>query len=1117
MTDSQQNTWKLIENYFETHSIVEDQISSFNHFLLYGIQEVIDNELPIITETSDYNKYEIKFGNVYVSNPILNGKTPLYPRVARITDLNYSGTILCNIIETLYDPTGAIIKQQMYNRVKIAEIPIMLKSCRCNLYKFGKNDIINQGECLQDPGGYFIIKGNERVLVSQIRNNYNQIIIQKCQKDNVSYIAKMRSMSEQTSHSVSILFRMNNENNTIDITIPYVSNSFPLGILFKAYGYKNEDIRQLLSLGTSESDTYIENIIRESYLIKNSEDALNHISKLCKNILDSNRKIEYAKQIIFQELFPHLGILSSTKQKVLLLAMIAKKLISTHLGHRVIDNKDDIKFKRIETCGTLCKELFKTLFKKFLNIIKTNISKKKIYFDINNIISKIKVITVGLKYSFSTGNWGAQKNSYVRLGVSQVMSRMNYHSTISHMKRINIPIGKESKNKLIRQIHPSQLGYICPSETPEGASSGIVLNFSIFTRVTNQIPTFLVISIIKNNLKYTSVDDIDLNQLKTMTAIYLNGILIGFVQCEDEFITKFKLLRRREYIDKNISISYNPIDDEICIFSDAGRVNRPLFRVDEYPSESTDWNHLIKIGSLEYIDAFEIENMTVAMDKNDLSRWNCDYMEIHPCSILGVIANIIPFPDHTQSPRVIYQSNMGKQALGIYSLSYQLRTDTISYTMTYPQKPIVSTKFSKIIKCNDMPCGINAIVAIMTYTGFNQEDSIIMNQSSIDKGLFHINMYKTISVHENKNNFYISEQISIPPENSIGISDNDPKYFKRKYNNYSFLGPDGVIISRYKNGSSVYVKKGDVIVGKVKKTTLKNEGIDTYVDCSTAIKSGEEGFIDKVFVNVYQGIKIVKVVIRQSKIPEVGDKFASRAGQKGTVGGVYRQEDMPFNSEGICPDIIINPHAIPSRMTVNQLMECVLGKTCALEGIEYGDATPFMDIKDRALNICNMLEKAGMKHMNNTGHYYNKYGWETLYNGFTGERIKAKIFMGPTYYQRLKHMVSNKIHSRSYGHVTTLCRQPLDGRSRDGGLRFGEMEKDCMISHGCSEFIKDRLFYSSDPFKVDICLSCGNILNSVNECLICKEESNITEINIPYTSKLLFQELNAMGIKVKLS
>jgi DNA-directed RNA polymerase II subunit RPB2 len=337
------------------------------------------------------------------------------------------------------------------------------------------------------------------------------------------------------------------------------------------------------------------------------------------------------------------------------------------------------------------------------------------------------------------------------------------------------------------------------------------------------------------------------------------------------------------------------------------------------------------------------------------------------------------------------------------------------------------------------------------------------------------------------------------------VKPGQPGYFKRKNGNYSLLDENGIIRQRANGdrGPCIRVKKGDVIIGKVVVTSSKT-GDETIVDASRIVQSGEEGIIDRVHTMITpNGYRLVKVVIRKSRVPTLGDKVASRAAQKGTIGRIYHESEMPFSQNGIVPDIIINPLCMPSRMTVNQLIECVMGKECTMSGT-YGDATPFTnDSKNVAEKVTEMLGEHGME----------KHGWEDLYCGFSGEPIEAKIFMGPTYYQRLKHMVDDKMHARAKGHVTMMTRQPTEGRSRDGGLRFGEMERDCMIAHGASRFLKERLFDVSDPFQVPFCNKCGIIPTTATECQACKDDQ-VTMCNFPFASKLLVQELNAMCMRV---
>lgn len=1238
----EEQTWKIIGNFFDKHGLVHHQLDSFNDYINNGIQNVINDEAKIEIETST-GKYVISFGSVHVTSPGVieedRNLKLIFPAEARDRDLNYDAAICCDITESTYDLEGKCVEKNIHTRVPIGRTPVMVLSDICNLKKLSLADRIKQGECEKDCGGYFVIKGNERVIVAQLRGNYNQVIVlhQKGsdkktasqgkpvkKKKKFSHIAEIRSMSEQTGHSVSLQVMIGDR--SVVFSLPYIKELIPVGIVFKALGFcEDKEIIDFIGIDSPDCGLYMRIILRDSYFIRNKEEALKYIGQYSMHIIPKEKRVDYAWQVVESELFPHLGICTSVKEKALFLGHMVKKLLATKIGLRSPDDRDNLANKRIETCGILCTELFRTLYKKFLSTIKLQMEKKKTRLDALSIISKLNTITTGLKHSFSTGNWGVQKNAYIRTGVSQVMSRMTFGATLSHTRRIVIPIGKEGKNTQIRQIHASQFGYICPHETPEGQPAGIVLNFSLLARVTKKISTSLVKEVIEDSDYIINGNDVKLEAIKSSTYVFLNGILIGMTEDPTSLVTEIQTLRKQRRLDYDVSVTYDMIDDEVRVFSDSGRASRPLFTVGDNGLNITKkngykWDKLVRKGLIEYVDCAEIENYVIAMDQKHLNSWKNDYMEIHPSMMLGVMGSIIPFSDHSPSPRncyqclesnepvlmadnswknikdivkgdkvvtvdpnnydlsvttvinhyskmntkpiiqittetgriikctedhllltpegwkeakdanmicvmpsynkgnfqwyeylkyceyetsktvkkdikeyqewiknkiikkdimfvnidkkitqdntivcditvdsnnhsfiagdslVVHNCSMGKQALGIFSTSYKIRTDTIAHILNYPQRPIVSTRASEFMGFNDMPSGINAIVAIMSYTGFNQEDSVILNQSSIDRGLFVVTSYRTLYDSEKKCGSYSFETIKVPPQSSVGIKQGAPGYFRRKNGNYSLLDENGVIRVRSEGdkGQSIHVKKGDVIIGKVMTKSSKS-GEETYTDCSVIIKNGEEGIIDRVIQTITpQGYKMVKVVIRLERIPEVGDKFASRAAQKGTCGATYRQEDMPFNIDGICPDIIINPHCIPSRMTVNQLLETVLGKACVIKG-EYGDSTPFTSssANGAADRICDLLAKAGMENASKGGKAYERTGWETLYNGMTGEPVKAKVFMGPTYYQRLKHMVADKMHARANGHVTTLTRQPLEGRSRDGGLRFGEMERDC--------------------------------------------------------------------------
>ena len=488
-------------------------------------------------------------------------------------------------------------------------------------------------------------------------------------------------------------------------------------------------------------------------------------------------------------------------------------------------------------------------------------------------------------------------------------------------------------------------------------------------------------------------------------------------------------------------------------------------------------------------------NSLVSRDGGALYSRTYTHCEIHPAMILGVCASIIPFPDHNQSPRNCYQSAMGKQAMGIYASNFQVRMDTMAHLLHYPQKPLVTTRSMEYLNFRDLPSGVNVVVAIMIYTGYNQEDSLIMNQSSIDRGLFRSSYYRCYTDKEDK-----GERFERPTSDKCKGVDIEGQV-------YGKIDDDGLAIPGER------VSGGDVVIGKTAALEVSGAVMrHDRRDASTRLKSTDNGWIDRVLLSTHGDFKFTKVRVRERRIPQVGDKFASRHGQKGTIGMTYRHEDLPFTCEGVVPDIIVNPHAIPSRMTIAQLVECVLGKVSVFQGTE-GDATPF-GVEGIVEDISKRLHAIG----------YQKYGNEAMYQGHTGRPMNARIFIGPTFYQRLKHLVDDKVHARATGPMAALTRQPLEGRGRDGGLRMGEMERDCLIAHGCANFMRDRFFVNSDMYRLHVCEYCGlvvksNIEKQTYECMSsqCRSKpAKVAQIDIPYACKLLFQELQAMCIQPRI-
>jgi DNA-directed RNA polymerase II subunit RPB2 len=1103
---SEEDYFSVIEKYFSEKGPVFHQFESYEYMINVLIQKIID-ECPSIEIVVKQTKYKATFGQVYIEKASFIDETThkvknIYPSEARYRDITYDSPVFVDINEEFWeldDSCGIYKKTNELNHKKIflMKVPTMVRSSMCNLYGLTMDECVEKGECFNDPGGYFIINGKERALVCQERLNYNQVYVFDANDEKIPYVSEIRSMSEETGHSVLIQAKMNREHKNVVFSLPYMSKEVLAGSVFKALGFNSDDIVKFINPSTKEEMIIVQRIIRESILYTNKEKAIKYISSASLNKVedDEERRIIYTQQVIENEMFPHMGI-SSSLEKALLLGDMLNKLIRVCLKNRLEDDRDNVSLKRIEGPGVLIADLFRMLLKRYCDNIKKYLEKRQ---DIITAMSRINNITSSLKHVFSTGNWAVQKNSYVRTGVSQIMSRLTYPATISHLRRVIIPIGKEGKNVKIRQIHPTQAFFVDIIESPEGKSIGIVKNLALSSNITTGCNSILVKELVESCKNFNKCDSFFNEKVDKWYKIYVNGALLGLTEKPYDLYEELSDMRKNCMLSNQVSFYCEDSDKEIRILCDHGRFTRPLLCVKNNSIllkkemiKTMTWSDLVENDIIRYIDSNEVESSVISMYPDDLKKYSdqkYDYCEIHPSLMLGVCSSVIPYPEHNQNPRLVYQSSMVKQALGVYSLAFKERFDTVTHVMHYPQKPLVSTKYDKMLKYDEMLTGCNPIVAILTYGGWNQEDSVMMNKSSVDRGMFVHTCYKTLQCEENKKSNCSFEKIEIPSGKC-----------QNKTMNYSKLGLNGIV----PKGTPVY--KGDVLIGKVLTKVQKDEEEDK-TECSVVIGNGEEGIVDDIWEGFNdEGNKMVKVRIRQLRIPEVGDKVASRSSQKGVCGLLLSQEDMPFTQQGIVPDIMINPNCMPSRMTMSQLIETLLGKTCSLSG-KLGDSTGFCSSSiDPTNRICEELKTLG----------YERHGNEKMYCGYTGEILEAEVFIGPTYYQRLKHLVRDKMHSRSRGNVTMMHHQPSEGRSRDGGLRTGEMERDALIAHGGASFIKETFFDMSDVYQVNVCEKCGGIVSSAKECRACKK-TDIAKVNIPYCTKLLFQELQAMGVSININ
>ncbi|KAI3840599.1 hypothetical protein MKX03_004611 [Papaver bracteatum] len=1155
---NQEDVWPVINAYFEEMGLVRQQLDSFDEFIQTTMQEIVSETPDIeIRSESQHNPsrlqqqsefvetvYKIKFGQIYVSKPIMteaDGETAtLFPRAARLRNLTYSSPLYVDVTKEIVQrghDCEEVTGTEELPKVFIGKVPIMLRSKYCTLYGNSEKDLVELGECPYDQGGYFIINGSEKVLIAQEKMSTNHVYVFKRKQPNkFAYVAEVRSMAESHSRPPSSMFvgmvsrgkaKGSSSGQCIRATLPYIRADIPIIVVFRALGFvADKDILEHICYDFQDSEMMdlLRPSLEEAFVFQNQQVALDYIGKRGSTVGATRAKrIQYAKEILQKEMLPHVGTGEYCEtRKAYYFGYIIHRLLLCALGRRPEDDRDHYGNKRLDLAGPLLGGLFRNLFRKLTRDVRGYVQRCvdngkdcNLHFGI-----RASTITNGLKYSLGTGNWGQANAAGTRAGVSQVLNRLTYASTLSHLRRLNSPIGREGKLAKPRQLHNSQWGIMCPAETPEGQACGLVKNLALMAYITVGSSAIPILETL-DEWGMENFEEISPAVIHQSTKIFVNGCWVGIHRNPELLVTTLRQLRRRINVNTEVGVIRDACLNEVRLYTDYGRCSRPLFIVEnqrllikkkdiqalqqrESPEE-IGWHDLIEKGYIEYVDTEEEETTMISMTIDDLvsARLNpreaysntYTHCEIHPSLILGVCASIIPFPDHNQSPRNTYQSAMGKQAMGIYVTNYQLRMDTLAYVLYYPQKPLVTTRAMEHLHFRQLPAGINAIVAIACYSGYNQEDSVIMNQSSIDRGFFRSLFFRSYRDEEKKVGTLIKEDFGRPSrENTMGM----------RHGSYDKLDDDGLA------APGTRVSGEDAIIGKTSPVAQDDAEQGqasrlTRRDHSTIMRQSESGMVDQVMLTTNaNGLRFVKVRMRSVRIPQIGDKFSSRHGQKGTIGMTYTQEDMPWTVEGITPDIIVNPHAIPSRMTIGQLIECIMGKVAAHVGKE-GDATPFTDVT--VDNISKALHKCG----------YQMRGYETMYNGHTGRKLTSMIFLGPTYYQRLKHMVDDKIHSRGRGPVQILTRQPAEGRSRDGGLRFGEMERDCMIAHGAANFLKERLMDQSDAYRVHVCEHCGliaiaNLRKGTFECRGCKNKTDIVQVHIPYACKLLFQELMSMAI-----
>jgi DNA-directed RNA polymerase II subunit RPB2 len=1507
-------------NHFINYQI-QRTIKMFNPVIIHSDNDFVAEHNQYFLEVS------ISFVNFKIYPPQIhenNGATKIMlPQEAKLRNFTYASTMTVDVqiqytirnTETMDSPK---IITRVLPKINIGKMPIMLKSSICVLNQHRNVHPSITGECSMDCGGYFIVKGSEKTVLGQERAAENRVYVFDGKNTSKwSWYAEIKSVPDYKCISPKqIEIMISSKNNGFGyglfVKMPRIKQPVELFILFRALGVLSDKTiceYVLLDIADEKQGELMEClqasvIDANKYMTK--EDALKYITSMVAYMpinmdreTGQRKKYEFALEVLNNDLFPHC---STLPQKLYLLGYMTNKLLQTSLGWIPCSDRDSYLNKRIELTGTLLNNLFRNYFNKLVKEMQKAVVREinngswRSSEDYENIINMTNIYKImksttienGIARALSTGDFSIKQSNSSKVGVAQVLNRLTYAATLSHSRRINTPLEKSGELIAPRKLHGTTFGFVCCAETPEGQSIGVVKNISYLAHITIPNNSASLYEYVLPNV--IRVDDVEPASLHNKVKVFINGTWVGVSETPLELYEDMKNKKYRGIINIYTSIVFDYKAMEIRICNDGGRLTRPVLRVrdnkaiitrdiiDRLVSKELSWNDLltscrIHEAVIEYIDPEEQNYAVIAMKTKQKylqegCKINYTHCEIHPSTIFGVLASCIPYPEHNQAPRNTYQCAMGKQAMGVYATNFDKRMDKTAYVLTYPSRPLVDTRLMNLIQLNKVPSGTQIHVAIMSHTGYNQEDSVLINKGSIDRGLFMATIYHT-EKDEDKNiirdeiirckpnpaktkgvkfgNYEKLNEHGFIPENTfvenrdviiakiVPIKENrndptktvkyedqsktfrttedtyvDQNYTGRNGDGYNFakvrvrilrkpvfgdkccaLPTQEVLTDQgwmqiqyidpevhrvctldvngkmcYEHPSAKFEYDHDSISGedeplyvlkskqleltctmnhklyvqtrrayeckrgyelmeardamgktvRFQKTmenvypdqpTIRIGDVDYDMDawlqllgmfisdgCTdksnkgifiTAIKDRKRNFLNDILSKLalhytihtdgnyyisgaknksvyehfvplspgalnkylpeyvwnlsqrqsilllesllqgdghtmkYKGEDefsrygtiskrlandvsrlalhagwsgIVKVaeeptgvartgvrtlgsragqevsvtlqhtyykvsIIRKQNQPWINKKTketsaestmdykgkvyciempsshvyymrekpnspslivgnSSRHGQKGTMGNIIPECDMPYTKDGIRPDIIINPHAIPSRMTIGQLKETLLGKVLLELGL-FGDGTSFgnLDIK----TIAGELQKVG----------FESYGNEVLYNGLTGEQLETNIFFGPVFYQRLKHMVSDKQHSRSIGPMVNLTRQPAEGRSRDGGFRIGEMERDVMLAHGMSRFCRERLYDVSDKYTTYSCKKCGMLATyndgkqstfsndfTVHHCRTCDNKTDFARIEIPYAYKLMAQELQTINVVPRL-
>lgn len=1156
----------IIEDMLTVEATPHHHIDHFNSFVQEGdMENIIEQEVPIKIRDNLF----LRFNNARLSQPFFYDEKEeelkcLYPDTAILTKRSYNGVVSAEA--TLWSEDA---KEPLDSRrIDLFKLPIMVGSSHCYM-----KDAVAENPLL---GGHFIINGTTRTLIPFIRPNYNTCLVSVIKNDEkFQFQNEFRSRHQDLSILVKVY--RDNEGYLfcslpyIKSKLPAGLVLCAMGFPFDASSDTPipmthdhlEALQFFLDFNAQSMDRLVQQMTHDEKMRTESlwtpREAMESIVSLLAKA-HIHKTVEKLAQELGSEIFVHMGFGSFSVNATYLCYMF-RLLELTALGKRSPDDKESLANKRVDTCSDHVAQLTRSFFRRSCKSMtaifakpKTTTEEKKttakltkkaklvfvergdeftarsfepplsndkIFEEMGQAMQNFN-ITNKIQHCFSTGKWDVtskfqmQKSSnYVREGVSQVLAQSNQLQRTSHMRRVTQPIATDSINTKIhnpRQYGPTQNGFICPYETPEGGTVGIVCNFALSSQVSLPFNIFVAMDVVKGCLHFFP-DFVGIDAQSVVISV--DGRLLGHAKKGGyAFVKELRHLRTLFHLPHDIGIVHCIEEKEVRIHVDRGRFIRPMIVVgpNNQPlwTEGETYTTAKNKGHVRYVDAAELDRSVVAIDVHTLKENACvyEYLEIHPTFLLGHNASLTNYSNCNQAPRNSYVCSQNKHAMGTVLAKTH---DTNAYFLRYAQKPLVSTMYHRMLNFDQQPSGCNIVVAVMTCRGYNQEDSVIVNKGALDRGLFSVDLYHVITDREKSSCKEPGKRTKVNT-NYLSLQKNErwevvPDAIKNPQYLHIDLDERGIILPHSKREASrrrLPLAPYQVLVSKklTKKVEHNGKWSDVSMDHSLYLKTSEAGgFVDSVEVDMdADGLSVVRITLRFPHTPEVGDKVASAHGQKGIIGAIYASEDMPFDGEtGMVPDLIINPHAFPSRMTINYIMDMAMGLLACQEG--RVDATPFEHDVEKELEL---LEELGM----------NKDG-TLLSDGRTGEHFPCRMFCGPVYYHALSHLVSKKMYARgsaSSGPVDAV-RQPVSGRSREGGLRFGEMERDCVIAHGAAATLDDRFIKCSDEWNVIVCNRCKDVTSGIT-CHMCGERNETRRVVMGFATKVMHTRMQSMGVKL---